>query len=349
MKTSESQLQALNISTQQLRATCFGQDRYWRRYWHFPKAGGIYVESMESAEPELLQLLSDEDIKTQDIIETTHFGDCHSDQASEKGDKEVNDMTAEDGQYNSIYNSRKDEENDENEHRKTPNRLEGVENGNTLDRDENNLMELQKSVDDVVQSLEKERKEQEMTQEVKTEDEPLRNRKFNLFEKLGQCMERENKTEEDLRADVKAEVKEELKNEILNELKCEIKTECKEEEEKPETETKWFSILNREGTCEEVHLTAGNKWDNGAVTRDVTELKIPVFPHPNSGASSYSSMDNCDNLPPLLITAEESAQLEYIKKHGMPKSCAKKSVPMEKRYGWWKITKIEELKGKYKL
>ncbi|XP_045483228.1 bromodomain adjacent to zinc finger domain protein 2B isoform X2 [Harmonia axyridis] len=342
LKTSESQLQALNISTQQLRATCFGQDRYWRRYWHFPKAGGIYVEAMESADPELLHQLTEEDSKTQDIIETTPYGDFHSDQ----DDKETN--YAEEGQYNSIYNSAKEEYNEENEHRKTPNRLDGLENGsNTLDRDENNLLELQKSVDDVVQNLEKERhaKEQEMKMEVKTEEEPLRNRKFNLFEKLGQCMERENKTEEDLRADVKAEVKEELKNEILNELKNDIKTESKEEEEhKSEAESKWFSVLSREGTCEEVHLTAGNKWDNGAVTRDnVTELKIPVFPHPNSGGS-YSNVDNCDNLPPLLITAEESVQLEYIKKHGMPKSCPKKSVPVEKRYGWWKVSKTEELK-----
>ncbi|XP_044744368.1 bromodomain adjacent to zinc finger domain protein 2B isoform X1 [Coccinella septempunctata] len=329
IKTSESQLQALNISTQQLRATCFGQDRFWRRYWHFPKAGGIYVEAMESAEPDLLQQISDEESKTHDIIDTAHLVDC---------------------QERTEEARLCDEENDENEHRKTPNRLESVENGNALpDGDDNNLVELQKSVDDVVQSLEKER---EMKRE--EEEEPLSSRKFNLFEKLGQCMERENKTEEDLRADVKAEVKEELKNEILNELKCEIKTECVKDEEdaKGETETKWFSVLSREGTCEEVHLTAGNKWDNGAVTRDnVTELKIPVFPHPNSAAggggsasSGYTNAENCDNLPPLLITAEESAQLEYIKKHGMPKSCPKKSVPVEKRYGWWKVTKIDELK-----
>lgn len=54
VKTSDIQLQTLNASTHQLRATCFGQDRFWRRYWSLPKAGGIYVEAAESAEPEVL-------------------------------------------------------------------------------------------------------------------------------------------------------------------------------------------------------------------------------------------------------------------------------------------------------
>lgn len=37
-------------ATQQLRAISFGQDRYRRRYWLIPHAGGIFVEGMESAE-----------------------------------------------------------------------------------------------------------------------------------------------------------------------------------------------------------------------------------------------------------------------------------------------------------
>lgn len=55
LKASETQLQSLNASSHQLRATCYGQDRYWRRYWCLPKAGGIFVEGMESAEPELFE------------------------------------------------------------------------------------------------------------------------------------------------------------------------------------------------------------------------------------------------------------------------------------------------------
>ncbi|XP_064644828.1 bromodomain adjacent to zinc finger domain protein 2B-like isoform X4 [Lineus longissimus] len=41
-------------ASHKLRAMAFGQDRYHRRYWVLPFAGGIYVEGLESAEPELM-------------------------------------------------------------------------------------------------------------------------------------------------------------------------------------------------------------------------------------------------------------------------------------------------------
>lgn len=44
------------------------------------------------------------------------------------------------------------------------------------------------------------------------------------------------------------------------------------------------------------------------------------------------------------MTAEEGVQLEYIKKHGLPKPCERKSIPVEKRKGWWRVTDIEQLK-----
>ncbi|KAG5873341.1 hypothetical protein JTB14_032315 [Gonioctena quinquepunctata] len=184
----------------------------------------------------------------------------------------------------------------------------------------------------------------------KEEDqEPFGSKKFNLFERLGQCMERENKSEEDLKADVKAEVKEELKNEILNELKSEIKTELKIEsksETEEENEHKWFSILNDDmATCDGIQLAAGNKWENGvgACTRDITELKIPVFP-PLGSNIAIAYHNSCDSPAPLQMTVDESAQLEHIKKHGMPRDSEKKSVPADKRYGWWRITDINQLR-----
>ena len=63
LKQSEEQLQKLNCSSKELRAHIFGQDRYWRRYWELPCAGGIYVEAMESAEPEVLPLQDELDEK----------------------------------------------------------------------------------------------------------------------------------------------------------------------------------------------------------------------------------------------------------------------------------------------
>ncbi|XP_073964793.1 bromodomain adjacent to zinc finger domain 2B toutatis isoform X13 [Choristoneura fumiferana] len=54
MRQSEQQQQQLAAGSHALRATCYGQDRYWRRYWSLGKCGGIFVEAMESAQPEIL-------------------------------------------------------------------------------------------------------------------------------------------------------------------------------------------------------------------------------------------------------------------------------------------------------
>ncbi|XP_063919473.1 bromodomain adjacent to zinc finger domain protein 2B-like isoform X4 [Zophobas morio] len=378
MKTSEIQLQSLNSSTHQLRATCFGQDRYWRRYWSLSKAGGIFVEGMESAEPDMLleQIQYDQSKETINSLndinnlmrKVENINDINI-------DKEVSSIVSNNEIQKEVEKNPAKTEDNENEHRKTPNRLGVCENGEILDKSERNLAELRKSVDDIVQNLErnieieKERRLRQESQDNKlnnhindgdskikteiTDAESITNKKFNLFEKLGQCMERENKSEEDLKAEVKAEVKEELKNEILNELKSDIKGESKndsksEDEKSSESEHKWFSILSKDGTCDGVYLTAGNRWDNGGVgacTRDnLTELKIPVFPPPGSNSSSTNYHSLCDSPAPLQMTAEESAQLEHIKKHGMPKACDRKSVPVDQRYGWWRLTDPEQLK-----
>lgn len=54
MRQSEQQLQQLAAGSHALRATCYGQDRYWRRYWSLGKCGGIFVEAMESSQPEIM-------------------------------------------------------------------------------------------------------------------------------------------------------------------------------------------------------------------------------------------------------------------------------------------------------
>lgn len=45
-------------SSNSLRATCYGQDRYWRRYWQLPRTGGVFVEGLESAQPEILKYMN---------------------------------------------------------------------------------------------------------------------------------------------------------------------------------------------------------------------------------------------------------------------------------------------------
>lgn len=53
LETSFQNKSQLEYALNQLRVKCFGQDRYWRRYWCLPKCGGVYVEAMESAQPDV--------------------------------------------------------------------------------------------------------------------------------------------------------------------------------------------------------------------------------------------------------------------------------------------------------
>ncbi|XP_055641579.1 uncharacterized protein LOC129778600 isoform X3 [Toxorhynchites rutilus septentrionalis] len=53
LEASYQNKQQLENALNQLRVKCFGQDRYWRRYWNLSKCGGIYVESVESTQPDV--------------------------------------------------------------------------------------------------------------------------------------------------------------------------------------------------------------------------------------------------------------------------------------------------------
>lgn len=319
------------------------------------------MEGIESAEPEMFERLTKEGLEPESDIKTV------DDISKIISDTDDNDPSA-DNEVNEIVGDKIVEEeqksvcSEQSEHRKTPNRLETLQNGEVMDQGERNLDELRKSVDRIVQNLEKSmpfdkdapkeesqngklfnhRGNDTITQEAQDSDQ----KKFNLFEKLGQCMERENIKEDELRNEVKQEIKDELKNEILNELKSDMKTETKQEtnveseDDHYESEQKWFSILSKDGTtCDTIILSAGNKWDGG-IRENMTELKIPVFPPPNN-VGSYAS---CDSPAPLQMTYEEVVQLEHIKKHGLPKPGERKSIPPDKQYGWWRITDTSQLR-----
>ncbi|GLH00900.1 LOW QUALITY PROTEIN: Homeotic protein female sterile [Gryllus bimaculatus] len=100
-RQSEAALQSLANSAQQLRATCFGQDRFWRRYWALPCAGGVFVEAMESAEPEEHRLAEQADLEPPKPKEEK------KEDNKTKDDKEEMEELTSDG---------------ENDHRKTPSR-----------------------------------------------------------------------------------------------------------------------------------------------------------------------------------------------------------------------------------
>lgn len=74
LKSASQNKFLLEQSANSLRANCYGQDRYWRRYWHLPRAGGIFVEGLESAQPEILKyqakLEEDEQKRTESAAST---------------------------------------------------------------------------------------------------------------------------------------------------------------------------------------------------------------------------------------------------------------------------------------
>lgn len=55
LKSAYQNKMLIEQSSNSLRATCYGQDRYWRRYWHLPRTGGIFVEGLDSAQSEILK------------------------------------------------------------------------------------------------------------------------------------------------------------------------------------------------------------------------------------------------------------------------------------------------------
>lgn len=335
LKTSEIHFNTLKTASLQLRAICFGQDRYYRRYWSLPKAGGIFVESLESADPDQgkEQIGSDDAEVASDGVQ----GLSDFDNLSQK--EEEDDMGI-DEEINRIMEGSEGEDNDS--------RLKDGEEEKEIKIFENGeRKETPKEVNDPIKSenCDPETAESNEVFNNTEEYESFGSKTFSLFERLGQCVERENKTEEDLKTEVKAEVKEELKNEILNELKTEMKHDMVIETDHDEDqEPKWFSILSSDTTtCDEINLSSGTRWENGVgpCTKDIMELKIPVFPPPDSNSNLYSS---CDSPTPLQLTPEESFLLEYIRKHGAIKTNPKQNIPSKMRYGWWRIMDATQLR-----
>lgn len=81
IKAGQQNKMLLEQSCNQLRATCYGQDRFWRRYWYLPKAGGIFVEGLESAQPDILKYHSIDD----EVLSTSsHSVSTLSGESSEK-------------------------------------------------------------------------------------------------------------------------------------------------------------------------------------------------------------------------------------------------------------------------
>ncbi|XP_011493798.1 PREDICTED: bromodomain adjacent to zinc finger domain protein 2B [Ceratosolen solmsi marchali] len=309
LKQSEEQLQKLNSSSKELRAHVFGQDRYWRRYWELPCAGGIYVEAMESAETDVLALQAelDETYKNMPIekkLEPT------------KQEKETADI--EEGEEGEGDEDDDDEDDDEDEiSDELKNSISDVkmEPEDTTDPIKNSSTEDIKQESDVMKMDVEHIKSQETKKEENGMDEEMIKPLIKMEDKFVETIangDKFNHVNNSLHNG-----KELNGSSYLSDVNC--------------TEANWFSILPRE-TCD----TPGPSTKQIFGIAEPTELKIPIFPPPAS-----PSFERCESPAPLILTQDEAAQLEYLKIHGLPPPGEPKPVPQDLRYGWWRITDVD--------
>ncbi|KAL0110012.1 hypothetical protein PUN28_013565 [Cardiocondyla obscurior] len=337
LKQSEEQLQKLNSSSKQLRAHIFGQDRYWRRYWELACAGGIFVEAMESAEPEILELQADLDEKYKNMpVE-------EKSEVKQDGESKMNS---------------------ENRENVAPNEVKDEKKHNSCEQNE----DIKSHGDKLKSEVEEINCKKETVQNCSSESsENIKGEKRNNDVDSTMTDAKTNVTSEEIKQETEViitdvDMKEEVKKEN-EEMDEDIKPLVKSMEDKivetipngdnkfnhvnnlhngkelngsfisnnSNTEPNWFSILPRE-TCD----TPGPSTKQIFGIAEPTELRIPVFPPPAS-----PSYDRCDSPAPLILTQDEAVQLEYLKVHGLPPPGEAKPVSKDLRYGWWRIIDVD--------
>ncbi|XP_053982812.1 bromodomain adjacent to zinc finger domain protein 2B isoform X4 [Hylaeus volcanicus] len=331
LKQSEEQLQKLNSSSKQLRAHIFGQDRYWRRYWELACAGGIFVEAMESAEPEVLELQAelDEKYKDRPVEEKPETKQEDTKTNTENRENEAPNDVKEEKKFNSsekeedvkpLVDKAKSEVEDVNCKKEHVQNC-GTENSTKIKE------EKKHDVDGMTDA-----KTNVTSEEIKQETEVVT---------MDVDMKEETKKEhEDTDEDMKPArtMEDKIVETIPNGDKFNHVNNIHNGKELNGTfisnnsnEFNWFSILPRE-TCD----TPGPSTKQIFGIAEPTELRIPVFPPPAS-----PNYDRCDSPAPLILTQDEAVQLEYLKVHGLPPPGEAKPVPKDLRYGWWRITDVD--------
>ncbi|XP_036140549.1 bromodomain adjacent to zinc finger domain protein 2B isoform X10 [Monomorium pharaonis] len=342
LKQSEEQLQKLNSSSKQLRAHIFGQDRYWRRYWELACSGGIFVEAMESAEPEVLELQAelDEKYKNMPVEEKS--------EVKQEGDNKMNFENRENEAPNEVKNEKKHNLNEQNKDTKSHGdkvksemdevncKKEPVQNCGSENSE--GVKEEKKNND--ADSTMTDAKTNVTSEEIKQETEV--NTDVNMKEEV----KKENEeTDEDMTKPLVKMMEDKIVETIPNgdkfnhvnnlhngkELNGSFISIMSIISDNSNPEPNWFSILPRE-TCD----TPGPSTKQIFGIAEPTELRIPVFPPPAS-----PSYDRCDSPAPLILTQDEAVQLEYLKVHGLPPPGEAKPVPKDLRYGWWRITDVD--------
>ncbi|KAK0161096.1 hypothetical protein PV327_009610 [Microctonus hyperodae] len=329
LKQSEEQLQKLNSSSKQLRAHVFGQDRYWRRYWELPCAGGIYVEAMESAEPEILDLQAELDDKWKNISMLGENNDGKKDESKMNLDEETKENVDEIKNEKEIKNENNDIDNKNNDICKKEIDSNSVDEIVKSEKIKNEFTDINNSMTDAKTNV--------TSEEIKQETEIME-----IDDKIEEKNEEENNKENNHKDPLKQPIIKQMDDKIIETIPngdkfnhinsllngkehngCYITVE--------NGEMPWFSILPRE-TCD----TPGPSTKQIFGIAEPTELRIPIFPPPASPV-----YERCDSPAPLILTQDEATQLEYLKIHGLPPAGEAKPIPEDLRYGWWRINDVD--------
>ncbi|XP_032687091.1 bromodomain adjacent to zinc finger domain protein 2B-like isoform X14 [Odontomachus brunneus] len=344
LKQSEEQLQKLNHSSKQLRAHIFGQDRYWRRYWELACAGGIFVEAMESAEPEVLELQAELDEKYKNMpveekSESVKQEDTKTNTENRENEAPNSEVKEEKKHNSSEQNENVKSHSDKEKPEEINCKKEPVQNCST--ENSKNTKEMSEKRNDVDSTM-TDAKTNVTSEEIKQETEVVN---MDVEVKIEEVKKENEETDEETTKPVVVKTMEDkIVETIPNGEKYNHVNNLHNGKElngtfvsimsiisDSNTEPNWFSILPRE-TCD----TPGPSTKQIFGIAEPTELRIPVFPPPAS-----PNYDRCDSPAPLILTQDEAAQLEYLKVHGLPPPGEAKPVPKDLRHGWWRITDVD--------
>jgi len=317
-KQSEQWMQDLSSAAQQLRAICFGQDRYWRRYWSLPRAGGIFVEAIESAEP---QMYSDgEEEESEDISDepaAANDDDCKDEETKEtesESKEEPVEMQTEESTEKIVENGLKEE-------KEEPSDAEMKDEAQSEKMDDSEVKHELKPVK--AEATPKKEEPEEMD-----EDELENGEKFNPMSHL---MRWGSPSLYNGVKDLNGSYNSKLDNSASSAYSGMASPGNISFGDKP-----WFSIIPRD-SCDENSLTKPPFREQGLsipVVKGAAEIRIPWFPRPQTSASPLpaaspapSSRPSLCDSPPLFSAEETAMHIEHLKKLGETVEAKPRPIP----------------------
>lgn len=382
IKASIQCKESLEASSNQLRATCYGQDRFWRRYWKLPKAGGIFIEAMESAQNEIMdynKVLEDYDLKQKEIAVKSEI----------KTEVEINNDYDNDPPAQMVHAAENDEEDDarndsgieENDKiyddvivcDKSTNTKESNPSSSVLDtiesvirKDEMEIINSKKMHDQKWFSV-LNRELPLASNELQIETNDIQKQYSNVscdmsIQIQGHRWDIANNAQyftvpiDNCKADLN--VKNEsylsfsgLDEKMMNKFLDPNELNEKEVVDINKTGTKNLKKIQHfrgdsvyQGQCSVAPTNSLTSMKSGRVELKLDEAAgISLQNIANMTLNNISAYLSCDIPTAIIMTPEEHKFIEKIKIEGFPKTLQNNYVKLNERYGWWKIDSLKTL------